>query len=199
LNDDFYIIFAKNVLNMATAVPKGNSEIKAEKCKDLIVVLEETCSPKTIETVVRNIHAFGVTELCIVDRRNIVTIHLEEELSRKVLFPSSESKIRWSFIKPFISTEECLEYLEKKDFTPIVISPPVNGKNNVILQEGNFTQKRLAVWFGNENRGASALLKERSEDFVNVEMYENMNRLDLSALTAMVLYEITKQRKQNNK
>lgn len=39
-----------------------------------------------------------------------------------------------------------------------VTSLRMKGTHNVALHEGNYTQKRRAVWFGNESRGISAVM-----------------------------------------
>ena len=61
--------------------------------------------------------------------------------------------IKWSFVKRFDSTEECLAHLERNRYASIVTSPHVKGARNVVLHEGDYTHTRLAVWFGNESRG----------------------------------------------
>ncbi|MDR1691490.1 MAG: hypothetical protein LBR35_01455, partial [Rickettsiales bacterium] len=65
-----------------------------------------------------------------------------------------------------------------------------------------FTQKRLAVWFGTESRGISDLAVERSAACVSIEMYGIIESFNLAVSTGIVLYEITKQRREfqkNNK
>jgi tRNA (guanosine-2'-O-)-methyltransferase len=180
---------------MESVVVKGNDDFKAGKYKDLIVVLEEAFHPKTIENVVRTIHALGIDKLYIVDRRNYITPILEEILARKPIIPSSEPKIRWSFIKLFVSADECLKHLENNKFTSIAVPRNNDEKTNVILQEGHFTQKRLAVWFGH----VSDFVIERSEACVSIDMFGDFKNMDLDATIAMVLYEITKQRRINLK
>jgi tRNA (guanosine-2'-O-)-methyltransferase len=112
------------------------------------------------------------------------------------------SAVKWTFVKKFNTTEECLAHLEKNKFVSIATSPHVKGKTNIILQDGDFTQKRLAVWFGNESRGISDLAVERSAACISVEMYGIIESLNLATSTGIVLYEITKQRRayqKNNK
>ena len=188
----------KNTLTKSSLRKKAD-EIKDGRCKNLIAVLEEPNDPKNIGTVIRNINALGVEKLYIVDSRNMVPKSWEEIRERKSLLKSSVSAVKWTFIKQFKNTEECLDHLEKKRFTSIVTSPHIKGKTNVILQEGDFTQKRLAVWFGNESRGVSDLVIERSEACVCIEMYGIVESLNLATSTGIVLYEITKQRRAYQK
>ncbi|TXF79591.1 TrmH family RNA methyltransferase [Chryseobacterium sp.] len=178
---------------------KKADEIKDGRCKNLIAVLEEPSDPKNIGTVIRNINALGVEKLYIVNSRNTNPPTWDAIRETKSLLKTSVSAVKWTFVKQFKSTEECLDHLEKNKFTSIVTSPHIKGKTNVILQEGDFTQKRLAVWFGNESRGVSDLLIERSDACVSIEMYGIVESLNLATSTGIVLYEITKQRRAYQK
>jgi tRNA (guanosine-2'-O-)-methyltransferase len=75
----------------------------------------------------------------------------------------------------------------------------VKGRTNVILHEGDYTQKKLAVWFGKESIGISDLALERSEACINIEMFGIVESLNLATSTGIVLYEITKQRREFEK
>lgn len=179
-----------------SSLRKRADEIKDYQCKNLIAVLEEPTDFKNIGTVVRNINALGVEKLYIVDGKNRLPGDWQEMRERKSLLKPSVSAIKWSFVKTFSSTEECLEHLEKQRFTSVVTSPHIKGRTNVILHKGNYTQKRLAVWFGNESRGISNLAVERSEACINIEMFGIIESLNLATSTGIILYEITKQRRE---
>lgn len=182
-----------------TSLRKRADEIKDFRCKNLIAVLEEPNDPKNIGTVIRNINALGVEKLYIVDSRDLIPSDWQEMRERKSLLKSSVSAVKWSFVKKFRSTEECLEHLEKNKFTSIVTSPHIKGKNNVILHKGNYTQKRLAVWFGNESIGISNLAVQRSEACINIEMFGIIESLNLATSTGIILYEIATQRREFQK
>jgi tRNA (guanosine-2'-O-)-methyltransferase len=187
---------------MKTSLRQRADRIKDGRCKNLIAVLEEPSDPKNIGTVIRNINALGVEKLYIVDSKNMIPEKWEEMRARKKLLDTSVSAVKWTFVKKFASTEQCMQHLEKNKFVSIATSPHVKGKTNVILQDGDFTQKRLAVWFGNESRGISDLAVSRSAACVSVEMYGIIESLNLATSTGIVLYEITKQRRvyqKNNK
>ena len=170
--------------------------IKKFQCKNLIVVLEEPNDSRNLATVIRNINALGVDTLYVVDSRQLFPDNWEVMRERKSLLKPSVSAIKWSFIKVFRSTEDCLQHLEKHRFTSIVTSPHIKGQNNVLLQNGDYTQKRLAVWFGNESRGISELVIANSTACVQIEMYGMIESLNLATSTGIVLYEITKQRRE---
>ena len=88
-----------------------------------------------------------------------------------------------------------MDHLEKNKYVSVVTSPHIKGRTNVVLQHGDFTQKRLAVWFGNEARGISPQAVDRSAACINIEMYGIIESFNLAVSTGIVLYEITKQRR----
>ena len=175
---------------------KRADAIKKFRCKNLIAVLEEPNDFKNIGKVIRNINALGVEKLYIVDSRNKLPDDWEEIRKRKSLSKTSVSAVKWTFIKKFSSTKECLEHLEKKRFVSMVTSPHLKGEKNVVLHKGDYTQIRLAIWFGNESRGISDEVIKKSEMCVNIPMYGIIESLNLATSTGIVLYEITKQRRE---
>ena len=173
---------------------KANAAKKG-RCKNLIAVLENPSDPKNIGAVIRNINALGVEKLYIIDENNIVPDNWDEMRTRKTLLKSSVSAVKWTFVKKFKSTQECIDHLNKNKYISVVTSPHIKGKTNVVLQDGDFTQKRLAVWFGNEARGISDLAVEHAIACVSIEMYGIIESFNLAVSTGIVLYEITKQRR----
>lgn len=178
-----------------TPVRHRADAIKDFQCKNLIAVLENPNDVKNLATVIRNINALGVEKLYVVDSRRLFPEDWEGMRKRKSILKPSVSAVKWSFVKVFPSTEACLQHLEEHRFTSIVTSPHIKGRSNVILHEGDYTQKRLAVWFGNESRGISDLAVERSSACVQIEMFGMIESLNLATCTGIVLYEITKQRR----
>ena len=170
--------------------------VKAYRCKNLIAVIEDPRDIRNVGTVIRNVCALGVEKTYIVDPRKALPDNWQDMRGRKSLADTSASAIKWSFVKRFDSTEECLLHLEKNRFVSVVTSPHVKGRNNVVLHEGDFTEHyKLAVWFGNESRGISELAVRRSEMCVSIPMLGMIESLNLGTTSGIVLYEITKQRR----
>ncbi len=169
--------------------------VKSSRCKNLIAVLEEPADPKNIGAVIRNINALGVEKLYIIDPNNIIPATWDRIRENKTLQKTSVGAVKWTFVKKFKSTEECIAHLEKNKYVSVVTSPHIKGRTNVVLQHGDFTQKRLAVWFGNEARGISDTAVEHSIACVSIEMCGIIESFNLAVSTGIVLYEITKQRR----
>ncbi|BFM09149.1 TrmH family RNA methyltransferase [Halioxenophilus aromaticivorans] len=174
---------------------KRADAIKEYRCKNLIVVIENPKTLKNIGSVVRNIDALGAEKAYIIDETNSLPDDWQDMRHWNPLVKPSASAIKWSFVKKFKNTTTCLDHLEANGFTSIVTSPHVKGKKNVELSKGDYTHKKLAVWFGNETKGVSNLAIERSEMCVSIPMYGIIESLNLGTSSGIVLYEITKQRR----
>lgn len=178
------------------SVRKRANAIKPYRCKNLIAVIESPKDIKNIGTIIRNVNALGVEKTYIVDPRKKLPDDWQEMRERSSLSATSVSAIKWSFVRRFDSTEDCLQHLEKKGFVSIVTSPHMKGKKTAILHEADYTHPKVAVWFGSETRGISDLAVERSEFCVTIPMFGMIESLNLGTTSGIVLYEITKQRRE---
>lgn len=171
-------------------------KIREYRCKNLIAVIENPVDLVNIGTIIRNVNALGVEKTYIVDSRKSLPNDWQEMRERKTLLSTSVSAIKWSFVKRFDTTEQCLDHLEKNRFVSIVTSPHIKGRENFILHEADYTQPKLAVWFGNEARGISDIAVARSAFCVSIPMFGIIESLNLGTTSGIVLYEVTKQRRQ---
>jgi len=177
-------------------VRKRAKAIKPFQCKHLIAVLEWPHDMVNIGTVIRNVNAMGVEKVYIVDPKKKLPDDWQDMRSRKKLSSTSVSAVKWTFVKRFDSTADCIAHLEKKGFTSIVTSPHVKGKESLYLHEGDYTPfPKLAVWFGNESRGISQEAVDASAMCVAIPMFGMIESLNLGTSSGIVLYEVTKQRR----
>ncbi len=171
--------------------------IKAYRCQNLIAVIEDPRDIKNIGTIIRNVNALGVEKAYIVDPKKALPDDWQEMREKKSLSKTSVSAIKWSFVKRFDSTKACIEHLEQNRFASIVTSPHRKGAKNVVLDEADYTTyTKLAVWFGNESRGISDLAVEHSDMCVSIPMFGMIESLNLGTTSGIVLYEVTKQRRE---
>ena len=179
------------------SVRKRADEIKDFRCKNLIAVIEDPADIKNIGTIIRNVNALGVEKVYVVDPRKKLPDDWQEMRETKSLSKTSVSAVKWSFVKRFDSTEECVAHLEKNRFVSMVTSPHIKGRNNAVLDEVDFTADyKLAVWFGNERHGISDLAVGHSKMCVSIPMYGMIESLNLGTTSGIVLYEVTKQRRE---
>lgn len=180
-----------------SSVRQRADEIKAYRCKNLIAVIENPHDIKNIGTIIRNVNALGVEKAYIVDPAKALPDDWQEMREKRSLSKTSVSAIKWSFVKRFDSTEACIEHLEQNRFVSIVTSPHVKGMKNVVLDEADYTSyTKLAVWFGNEARGISDLAVAHSDMCVSIPMFGMIESLNLGTTSGIVLYEVTKQRRE---
>jgi tRNA (guanosine-2'-O-)-methyltransferase len=176
---------------------KRADEIKNFRCKNLIVVIEEPENPRNIGTVIRNVNALGAEKVYVIDPRQILSDDWQKLRTEPKLSKTSVSAVKWTFVRRFDSTEDCLAHLEKNRFVSIVTSPHVKGRTNIFLHEGDYAEHgKLAVWFGNETRGISDLAIQRSEMCVSIPMFGMIESLNLGTSSGIVLYEVAKQRRE---
>jgi tRNA (guanosine-2'-O-)-methyltransferase len=181
---------------MKTTLRIRADNAKKYRCKNLIVVLE---NPKTIENVgstIRNVDALGAQKLYVIDGFKLLPDNWQVMRNKTNLNKISVSAIKWAYVRRFPNTESCIQYLKNKGFVSVVTSPHQKGKTNVLLENGSFIHKKLAVWFGNESQGISDEAVSASEFCVNITMSGIIESLNLGTCTGIVLYEVTKQRRK---
>jgi tRNA (guanosine-2'-O-)-methyltransferase len=178
------------------SVRKRADEIKPFRCKNLVAVIEDPENPRNIGTVIRNVNALGVEKVYVVDPRRVLPDDWQKLRNEPKLSKLSVSAVKWTFVKRFESTEQCLAHLESNGFVSIATSPHAKDGLNVLLHEGDYTKNtKLAVWFGNEARGISDLALARSKMCVCIPMFGMIESLNLGTSSGIVLYEITRQRR----
>lgn len=191
--------------NLFEPKPKSNKRLKAdfateERCNTCICVLENPANFTNVGTVLRNVNAMGVSKLYVIDGRNIFKGKTWHDVrTSHTLMEVSVSAIKWTYIRIFQTTEECFNHLEKKNFISVCTSPHIVGKDNVLLLDGTYTQKKLAVWFGNEVDGISNKVVEKCSQCVQISMHGMIESLNLGTSTGIVLHEIVNQRRNFKK
>jgi tRNA (guanosine-2'-O-)-methyltransferase len=183
---------------MSTLRTRAN-KAKEYRCNTLIAVLE---NPKTLEnvgSVIRNCDALGVSKLYVVDSFKLLNNKWQDMRQRPTLNKISASAIKWTFVHTFPTTGDCLNHLKEKHFISVVTSPHQLGKVNICLDDASFTQKHLAVWFGNESHGVSQEAIESSKFCINIPMGGIIESLNLGTCSGIVLYEVTRQRRAYKK
>ena len=68
-------------------------------------------------------------------------------------------------------------------------------KTNYLLQDGVYTQKKLAIWFGNETHGITYIAVQKCNSCVQINQFGIVESMNLSVSIGIVLHEITSQRR----
>jgi len=179
------------------SVRKRADAIRPYRCKNLIAVIEDPEDVRNIGTVIRNVNALGVEKVYVVDPKHRLSDDWQDLRDQRALSSTSVSAVKWTFVKRFDSTRDCLEHLAKNHFTSVVTSPHRKECRNEILHEVDFTAyTKLAVWFGNEGRGITSEAADASEMCISIPMFGMIESLNLGTSSGIVLYEVTKQRRE---
>ncbi len=158
-----------------------------------ICVLENPTDIVNIGSAIRNISAFGVEKLYVVGGAKNILRDFESSRTNKRLTNISVGANKWVFVKYFDTTSECIAHLKKNLYTVAVTSSHAK-KNNINLYEETFTQKRLAVWFGNESKGISDEAVQNADMCIEIPMGGIVESLNLGTSTGIVLSYIGHQR-----
>jgi len=197
------IYFFFFIMDQSSSTPKVRSGVRVRadrakkfRCKTLTCVLENPKDSGNIGAIVRNCDALGVGKVYVVDERG----HLPRDWGNNMRHSSlmnttSVDAIKWTFVKVFDSTKACLDHLCKKNTVNIVTSPHIKGKTNLNVLECAYTQKQLAIWFGNESRGISQEAVDHAQICVQIEQTGFVESMNLACSTAIVLHEAVMQRR----
>ncbi len=170
-------------------------EIKHLRNRYFVCVLENPTDIMNIASTLRNISAFGVEKLYIVGGAKLPH-DFESVRANKRLTNLSVGANKWVFVKHFNTTNECIEHLRKNLYTIAITSSHIKGKENINLYEEKYTQRRLAVWFGNESRGISDEAVNSADMCIQIPMGGVVESLNLGTSTGIILSYIGYQRLQ---
>lgn len=167
--------------------------VKHLQNKYFICVLENPKNIVNIAATVRNISAFGIEKLYVIGDNAIVK-DFETSRTHKGLTNHSVGANKWVYVKQFDTAADCIAHLRKDRYTIAVTSSHTKGKENVYLYDEEFTQKRLAVWFGNESHGISDDATAEADMCIQIPMGGIVESLNLGTSTGIVLSYISYQR-----
>ncbi len=169
-------------------------KIKHLRSKYFICVLENPKDSNNLASAIRNVCALGVEKIYVIGGYNGIPKSFDEFRNNSHLSKISVGASKWTFVKHFETTSECISYLRKNLYTIAVTSPHLQNKENVNLYDGKFTHKRLAVWFGNESNGISDEAVSGADLVVQIPMAGIVESFNLGTSTGIVLSYIREQR-----
>lgn len=169
-------------------------KIKHLRNRYFVCVLENPTDIVNIASAIRNISAFGVEKLYVIGGLKNILRDFDSSRSNKRLIHLSVGSNKWVFVKYFNTTKACIAHLKKNLYTSVVTSSHQKESQNINLYEGTFTQKRLAVWFGNESKGVSGEAVNNADMCIQIPMGGIVESLNLGTSTGIILSYIGYQR-----
>jgi len=167
---------------LAIAEPKylNLEDIKVET-NFLVLILENIEKPGNLGAIVRTARATGVDLIIINDSQ--VNIYNPNVIyaSRGYLF---EQKI------VFASHSETINWLHKNKIKSFATS--AHAKSNYL--ETSFCDN-VAIVMGSEKEGLSEFWQSKADEFIQIPMQNTVQCLNLSVSTAIILFEIQRQKR----
>lgn len=151
----------------------------------LTIVLENIHDSHNVSAIIRSCDAVGILKVNL-----LYTIESFPKLSRI----SSASASKWVEIEKFKSVDECVSSLKKNGFTIYSSFLDPDAKS---LYQLDLTGK-VAIVIGNEHRGVSDEMKNKSDGIFYIPMKGMIQSLNASVATAVSLFEALRQREIKN-
>ena len=152
-----------------------------------VVVLEDIHDPHNAAAVMRSCDALVVQKVYLIFEKE------EGYDPGKVGKNSSSSANKWLSFKVFKSTKECLDELKKEGYEIVATTVDVEAKE---LQQTDLSARKIAIVMGNEHRGISETAKKMADKLVHIPMKGMVESFNISVAAAIVLYELSRQRRQ---
>lgn len=163
------------------------ASVASHRQSDIILVLEDLHDPHNAGAILRTCDGLGIQRVYFIFEKE------EEYNPKKIGKASSSSANKWLDFKIFTSTRTCLRDLKKDGYT--IVATAVTDRAESLLT-AKFPEKKIAILVGNEHRGLSEVARHLADRIIMIPMTGFVQSLNVSVATAIVLWEITKQRKK---
>ncbi len=171
------------------------NKASSNTCKTVICVLENPTNIGNVGAIVRTANCLGVAKIYVIDSNNLLPENWNIMRTNSTLNGSSCGSVKWTYVKKFLSTEECFNHLIKNRYTSVATSPHTNENVNINLLDGEYTDNKLAIWFGNEIQGLSDEVIKKVSRCIQIPMYGITESLNLAVCSGIVLHEVVRQRR----
>lgn len=156
---------------------------KSESRNGLLVAVDEVRDPVNIGTIARNIAVLGADGLIIHNRRcGRVT---------PVAVKASSGMVEKITVSLVPNLANCLRALKNKGYKAIGLDP----LSPRIIYDESFDMKTVVV-LGSEGKGMRKLTRSMCDSIVSIPSAERNLSLNVSSASAIVLYEVMKQKKK---
>ncbi len=161
------------------------TQVAAARQAGLVVVLEDMHDPHNAQAAVRSCDAFGV------QRVHLIFVDEAPFDPRRVGKRSSSTANKWVDVTTHRSTAACAAELRGQGYAQVAA---VADPRAAPLTSADLRAPRLALWFGNEQRGLSPSALAAVDQQMTIPTVGMVRSLNLSVAAAIVLYEAARQR-----
>jgi tRNA (guanosine-2'-O-)-methyltransferase len=156
-------------------------EVLLKRQRDLTVVCENIHDPHNVSAILRSCDAVGIP---------IVHLLYTNEAFPKLGRKSSASAKKWIQFVKHKNHNSLKNRLKQENF--IIYATSINSTSKNIY-DIDWT-KPSAIIMGNEHRGVSKEILEIADQKIFIPMFGMVKSLNVSVATAVILYEICRQR-----
>ncbi len=144
---------------------------------ETIIILDDLRDPGNVGTIIRTADWFGVD--------GVIFVGGADPFQSKVVRASMGSFFHLP-IYDSVNVVSELEQLKQSGFTIITTRPELADQPSSPLPR----QQKLAIIFGNESRGTSAVLDEAADQSFSLPRFGNAESLNVAVSVGLVLYEL---------
>ena len=150
-----------------------------------IVVLEDIHDPHNAAAILRTCDAFGVQDVWFIFNKE------KAYNPKRVGKSSSSSANKWLTFRTFKSVAECKAALKRLKYESVgtVLRPGAEE-----FTKAKLTATKIALWVGNEHAGLSPEAIAVCDRLLMLPMRGFVESLNVSVMTAICVYEISRQR-----
>lgn len=166
-------------------------QLVSQRQGNLVVVLEDIHYPHNAEAVLRSCDAFGVQDV------HFIFGDQEQYNPRRVGKNTSASANKWLTFHIHRNTTECMNLLENDGYC--ILATVIGDKESKDIYSVDLSNEKIALVLGNERDGVTKAVIERAHQKIYIPMAGMVQSLNLSVTAAILLFEITRQRKASGK
>jgi 23S rRNA (guanosine2251-2'-O)-methyltransferase len=156
--------------------------ISLEKRSDpILLILDGITDPQNLGSIIRSAEALGVEGIILPKNR---AVGVTPAVAR-----TSAGALEYMKMARVINISRTIEYLKKKGFW--IVGADEKVKTPIYNQNLNGP---LGVVMGNEKEGIKKLVKEKCDILISIPMKGRINSLNVSSASAIIIYEILRQR-----
>lgn len=165
------------VCEILAIAKKKEYEVTEISKRNKIILLDTISDPGNLGTIIRSAAAFGIEGIILFD--NCVDI-----FSSKVVRSATGNLFKIPIVK-IKTTDEINKYFN--NHTKVATS--LSKDNNISLNECAKLDKYI-IMFGSEAKGLSKELTQIAEKNIKLEMKNNVESLNLSVSSSIIMYEL---------
>lgn len=159
-------------------------EISKQKGEDgFVIILDEITDPHNLGSILRTADACGANGVIIPKRRSVGLT--------PIVAKSSAGAIEYMPVAKVSNIAQTIDYLKKEGYW--IAGAEMEAKE--YYYEANL-KGPIAIVIGSEGKGMGRLIKEKCDFLLKIPMLGNVSSLNAAIAGAILMYEVTRQRKQ---